>query len=882
MFKFCGILFCGDDVDAIMRTVAGLRAVRGAEGRLAIALLFEKKRHLIVPAMLRVVEEARDGGAFCFFGAGSQGVAREVLDFARKKGSDVLLFLRAGDEPVGSVLRRLYYFFVENAEACGLAYLPRLAEGEALPEAFCDLPPGSVVSGADGRALPVTVPGAAVWAEDAFAAASDGEGGLSPAGAAGEEPLLRLLRGVYERKGRFGLLARARVTISAANPAANPGETAGFSHGARGPFADRANGNGSAAVAPDAPVAPVAPDAPASDTGGPRKFAVSCIIPVHNVERYLAEAADSVIAQTVGFEENVQLILVNDGSTDGSGEICRSYLERFPENVVCVEREHGGASAARNAGLDVATGEYVAFLDGDGKFDATYFEKADQLLKNRRNAFLTVGIGSVREEPAAGGETDPGRAEAYAPPSGLLNYSFPRTASTGVDANSHFIHTCLMSVIFRRDLAEGVRFADAFGVFDEADFLHGVLLKHGEYCFLHTAKNLKRDCGVRRWREECSGDELDFLLRLAGKSEKAYGRVTKYTKYLMYGVLIELQHTPRAPWDLDKEKFAAVAGCLDDIVIRFAFNKAERLDKWAHNYILTSAGYQSRHTVSDTEVLLSDFRETDGVFSFTGEYSVPCGLDFKLLTVNAKGEIVPSASSEIEYAHYLGFPVAERRRFTVETAAEKTAAFTLYALHPNMTVEKVSCGAAEADGTAGWFRSCGSLLVCGNKERNGFVIEPRTTESLTSAAVSLINASFRAQEYEDDAMTVRHCLRLMSLDKVKRDVVMVNAIADDAAMREIRESNADSAVYRLSQASEDGAPDAHDAVEYGSREHKLFSLLAKKVYAPPDAGDDGVFPYAAVAHGEFNEVYRGLAAAELVTDGRLTAWRACVSEVSDG
>lgn len=91
-------------------------------------------------------------------------------------------------------------------------------------------------------------------------------------------------------------------------------------------------------------------------------YKVSVIIPIWNVEDYLAEAVDSVINQTCGFEENIELILVNDGSPDNCGEICRGYLERYPENIIYIEQENRGLSAARNAALEKATGEYIAFF----------------------------------------------------------------------------------------------------------------------------------------------------------------------------------------------------------------------------------------------------------------------------------------------------------------------------------------------------------------------------------------------------------------------------------------------------------------------------------------------------------------------------------------
>ena len=95
------------------------------------------------------------------------------------------------------------------------------------------------------------------------------------------------------------------------------------------------------------------------------KFKISVVIPVYNVEKYLAETLDSVIGQSIGFEENIQMILVNDGSPDNSEEICLEYQSRYPDNIVYVKKENGGVSSARNEGLKYVEGKYVNFLDSD-------------------------------------------------------------------------------------------------------------------------------------------------------------------------------------------------------------------------------------------------------------------------------------------------------------------------------------------------------------------------------------------------------------------------------------------------------------------------------------------------------------------------------------
>ena len=96
-----------------------------------------------------------------------------------------------------------------------------------------------------------------------------------------------------------------------------------------------------------------------------KQFKISVVIPVYNVELYVAETIESVIRQDIGFEENVQIVLVNDGSPDGSGQICEEYAKRYPENIQYVYQENAGVSVARNTGMDYIKGKYVNFLDSD-------------------------------------------------------------------------------------------------------------------------------------------------------------------------------------------------------------------------------------------------------------------------------------------------------------------------------------------------------------------------------------------------------------------------------------------------------------------------------------------------------------------------------------
>ena len=109
-----------------------------------------------------------------------------------------------------------------------------------------------------------------------------------------------------------------------------------------------------------------------------KKYKLSVIIPIYNVEKYLEETLKSVIEQTLGFENNIEMILVNDGSPDNSEEICLRYKEKYPENIVYIKQKNGGVSSARNTGAKVAKGEYINFLDSDDKWELDAFEKVYQ------------------------------------------------------------------------------------------------------------------------------------------------------------------------------------------------------------------------------------------------------------------------------------------------------------------------------------------------------------------------------------------------------------------------------------------------------------------------------------------------------------------------
>lgn len=120
---------------------------------------------------------------------------------------------------------------------------------------------------------------------------------------------------------------------------------------------------------------------------------ISVIIPIYNTEVYLRQCIDSVIQQTW---KNLEIILVDDGSTDRCLQICEEYKKR-DERIVVIHKENGGLSSARNAGLSAATGEYVGFVDSDDWISKGMYEHLVQAIEKTGSQIAITNMEEMYE-----------------------------------------------------------------------------------------------------------------------------------------------------------------------------------------------------------------------------------------------------------------------------------------------------------------------------------------------------------------------------------------------------------------------------------------------------------------------------------------------------
>lgn len=123
---------------------------------------------------------------------------------------------------------------------------------------------------------------------------------------------------------------------------------------------------------------------------------ISIIVPVYNVEKYLDECVNSIINQTY---KNIEIILVDDGSKDACGAMCDAY-GRSDARIKVVHKQNGGLSSARNAGLDVATGDYIGFIDSDDYISLDMFEDLFKLIASDNADLSMCGIYDLYDDGA--------------------------------------------------------------------------------------------------------------------------------------------------------------------------------------------------------------------------------------------------------------------------------------------------------------------------------------------------------------------------------------------------------------------------------------------------------------------------------------------------
>ena len=191
----------------------------------------------------------------------------------------------------------------------------------------------------------------------------------------------------------------------------------------------------------------------------PKEILVSMVVPVYNVEDYLQECIDSICAQT---HHNLEIILVNDGSTDSSGEICDRAAER-DARIRVFHNPNGGVSAARNTGLDQANGEYICFSDSDDVCAPFFVEHMLQACLQER-ADIAVGNYEEYEDTIVFSPASDVKAQVYS----------GRDAVRHLIGKEHIKYTVVYDKLYKSELFQNIRFPEGL-IHEDEDFSYRIL-----------------------------------------------------------------------------------------------------------------------------------------------------------------------------------------------------------------------------------------------------------------------------------------------------------------------------------------------------------------------------------------------------------------------
>lgn len=229
---------------------------------------------------------------------------------------------------------------------------------------------------------------------------------------------------------------------------------------------------------------------------------ISIIVPVYNVEKYLEQCLDSIVAQS---HKNLEIILIDDGSTDQSGNICDRYANK-DNRIKVIHQPNGGAASAKNSGLRIATGNYLAFVDSDDYLESDAYEyMLGMLIKYNADViqcgFNNVYLDHVQEyvqEYVQIKEVVVFGTETY-----LERYTLDWTAGL------------LWDKLYKRSLFDGIRFEEGHRIDDEFFTYQGIMnatqIVHSPRIVYNYRKRKSSVMMSKVSQKQILYDKLDYL-----------------------------------------------------------------------------------------------------------------------------------------------------------------------------------------------------------------------------------------------------------------------------------------------------------------------------------------------------------------------------------
>ena len=263
-------------------------------------------------------------------------------------------------------------------------------------------------------------------------------------------------------------------------------------------------------------------------------FYFSVIMEIYNTGRYLDKSIGSILNQTIGYKE-IQIILINDGSTDNSEEICLKYQKLYSNNVIYLKTENNGVSKARNLGMELIKGEFINFLDPDDYWDTKAFEYVLSFF--RKNEEINFVSGRLKFFEAR---------NDFHP----LDYKFYKTRIVNLTEEYNCIQSSSSTSFFRASYISGKKFEEGILSGEDTRFVNDLLLINPIMGLIREAIYFCRRREDFSSRTQTQRKDVKFYFStienvsqyLINKSKALYNKILPFIQfYISYDLLFRIQ-----------------------------------------------------------------------------------------------------------------------------------------------------------------------------------------------------------------------------------------------------------------------------------------------------------------------------------------------------
>ena len=253
----------------------------------------------------------------------------------------------------------------------------------------------------------------------------------------------------------------------------------------------------------------------------------SVVMACYNAENHLDETINSLLGQSFSFGSNIQLILVDDGSTDKTAEICLKYQNQYPDNIIYLYQENQGQGAARNFGLKYVKGKYINFLDSDDKFSGNTFYSVYEFFEKHYDEIDFVSVPIFFFDKAVGQHP--------------LNYKFEEDKIIDLNKNWDYPQLSSSSAFFKKELFDNYSFKTDFVNSEDSLMINKMLIDNPIYGVVKDAIYWYRKRTNDSSTIDSSTSKKDFYIdrlkryfkELINYSKEKYGNVVKFIQYLI-------------------------------------------------------------------------------------------------------------------------------------------------------------------------------------------------------------------------------------------------------------------------------------------------------------------------------------------------------------